>query len=168
MAPIAIQIGANRSQGAELSAEQRTAIIYALENRLSSQAKLAKEFGCHRNTIANTFKRWQERNDTKSRPRSGRPPKFNTRSRYLIKIYARRNPFWSYRALASRVTGSPSVNTIRRILKRSGIVRRLAKRKIPISRVLAFKRKRFARRWRSEFHTISALRNWIFSDKCSV
>ena len=57
MPSIAIQIGANRSQGAELSAEQRAAIIYALENKLSSQVKLAKEFGCHRNIIANTFKR---------------------------------------------------------------------------------------------------------------
>jgi transposase len=167
MASIAIRIGANRSQGAELSAEQRTAIIYALENRLSSQAKLAKEFGCHRNTIANTFKRWQERNDTKSRPRSGRPPKFNRRSRRLIKTHARRYPFWSYRALASRVTGTPSTDTIRRILKRSGIVRRLAKRKIPIGKVLAFKRKSFARRWRSEFYS-PAIRNWIFSDECSV
>lgn len=122
MASIAIRTGANRSQGARILAEQRTAIIYALENRLSSQTKLAKEFGCHRNTIANTYQSWLERNDTESRPRSGRPPKFKTRSRYLIEIYARQNPFGSYRALASRVTGALSKDTIRRVSKRSGIV----------------------------------------------
>lgn len=73
IASIEMQSGADRRQGAELSAEQRAAIVHALKNKLSTQAELSRKFGCHRNTIANTYKRWQERNDTESRPRTGRP-----------------------------------------------------------------------------------------------
>ena len=128
---------------------------------------MALQFRCHRNTIANTFKRYRERNDVKSRPRSGRPTKFNRRSRGLIKIKARRNPFTTYRALASSILGSPSIHTLRRILKTSGISRYLAKRKIPIGKVLIYKQRTFARRWRREFYR-ETIKNWIFSDKCSV
>lgn len=73
IASIEMQSGADRRQGAERSAEQRAAIVHALKNKLSTQAELSRKFGCHRNTIANTYKRWQERNDTVSRPRTGRP-----------------------------------------------------------------------------------------------
>lgn len=167
MASIATRLGANRSPGAELSSEQRSAIIYALEHGTISKAKLALQFGCHRNTIANTYKRYLQRNDVLSNPRIGRPLKFRRRARHHVQTLARRTPLSSYRVLATRILGSPSAQTIRRILKPLGILRRRTKRKIPIGRVLAFKRKAFARRWRREFHT-DAIKNWIFSDECSV
>ena len=81
IASIANTISRNRSQGAELSAKQQAAIIYAIEYKTTSQTKLALQFGCYRNIIANTFKRYQERKDLKSRPRTGRPKKFSNRSR---------------------------------------------------------------------------------------
>lgn len=164
---IRLNLGSKRSQGAELSPEQQAAIIYALENKLSNQTKLSLQFGCHRNTIANTFKRYLKWNDIKSRPQNGRPQKFTSQSRQLIKILARQNPFWFYQELTSKIPGSPYIKTIQQILKQSGIVRWLAKRKIPINRTLASKRRAFARHWRREFRT-DTIKNWIFSDKCSV
>ena len=123
MAPMATRSSSKRSQGAELSSKQRSEIIQALQNTKTSKRELARQFGCHPNTIANTFKRWQERNDVESRPRTGRPLKLSPRDCRVLKYSARRDPFRSYKSLASEVVGSPSIKTLRRYLKPFGITR---------------------------------------------
>ena len=57
MASIAIRNSSNRSRGAELSSEQRSMIIWAVENTKTPKAELARQFSCHPSTITNTIKR---------------------------------------------------------------------------------------------------------------
>jgi hypothetical protein len=57
--PISIEIGLNRPKTAELSTEQRSAILFSYKNSIT-QSKLAKEFRCSRRIIYNTLKRFIE------------------------------------------------------------------------------------------------------------
>jgi hypothetical protein len=57
--PILMEIGPKRRKKAELSPEQRSAIIHAYKNGIS-QSKLADNFSCTRKTIYNTLKRFKE------------------------------------------------------------------------------------------------------------
>jgi len=65
-------ISANRSPNEELSIEQRTAIL-ALRTIGKSLSKIVGVMGCARQTITRTIRRFIERNNVTSRPRSGYP-----------------------------------------------------------------------------------------------
>jgi transposase len=74
-----MEISSKRRKTAELSTEQRSAIIFGHKNGIS-QSKLANEFECSRRTIYNTLKRFEEYQLLENLPRTGRPPKLSTRA----------------------------------------------------------------------------------------
>jgi transposase len=155
-------MSSKRRKTAELSTEQRSAIIFGHKNGIS-QSKLANEFECSRRTIYNTLKRFEEYQLFESLPRTGRPPILSSRASTYLYLQARRHPFWTYKQLSAATPGHPSRSTIQRVLKQFGLGKWRSKRKIPIKPSLARKRLRFARKWRSE-----SFQSWIFSDECSV
>lgn len=121
-------ISANRGRKAELSLEQRSAIIHAHELG-RSPSKLVQEFGCARGTIYDTLNRFQQHRATQSLPRSGRAKSMSPRATHEVHRLARRNPKWSYLILRSQLSDPPSKTTIRRILDTYGLRRRRARRK---------------------------------------
>lgn len=102
-----------------------------------------------------------------SRPRSGRPRKFNDRTRRCIFQLARRHPRWTYAALGANIPGTDtrmSRSTIRRLLRTYGLRKWKSKKRIPLSKETAQKRVAFCREW-------AGFTEWeklIFSDECSV
>ena len=74
-----MKIGAKISKTAQLTAIQRSAIIYAHENS-ATQVQLANDFGCSRRTIYNTLKRYSEGEKLENREKSGRPPIISERA----------------------------------------------------------------------------------------
>lgn len=134
-----------RRPKADLSPEQRSAIIQALEAGQKAPA-LAKQFNCSPNTIRYTFKRFQQHSTVDSLPKSGRPPIFDDRATRSICRLARTNPHWSYKELCANHSLRPSRSTARRyVLKELR-----GKRKIPISKPLAKERVKVARKGRSK------------------
>ena len=157
-----MEIVPRRLKNAELSPIHRSAIYYAHKNGVS-QTKLANDFACSRRTIFTTIKRFQQHRTFDSLPRNGRPLLLSARSSNYLLLQARRHPFWTYKQLGAVLVENPSRSTIKRILSRFGLAKRLSKKKIPISKLLARKRLQFARKWRCE-----DFGSWIFSDECSV
>lgn len=156
-------ISGNRRRKAELSPEQRTAIISKHESG-HTPTKLACEFDCARSTIYDTLERFKQHNTVKSLPRSGRPIKISPRAARQIYQLARRNPNWSYLALRSQLPNPPCKSTIRSILIKYGLRKRRARKRIPLKVNSARARYRFALRW-LRYRTWD---RWIFSDECSV
>ncbi|KAJ5566307.1 transcriptional regulator family: Helix-turn-helix and Homeodomain-like HTH [Penicillium sp. DV-2018c] len=99
----------NRRQGAELSPEQRAAIIAKHED------------GCARSTIYDTLERFKQHNAVESLPRSGCPVKISNRAERQVYRLARRHPDWGYEALRSQIPDPPSKSTIRSILIKYGL-----------------------------------------------
>jgi DNA-binding MarR family transcriptional regulator len=132
--------GPARKRNGELSLDQRSSIIYAYLNGCTTQTKLANDFGCTRKTIYNTIKRFQQHQTVESRPRTGRPRKYNDRTRKFIYLQARRNPFYTYKKLSTVIPGHPSRTTILTTLKAYGIRKYRTKLKIPIERSLSRRR----------------------------
>lgn len=159
--------GPARKRNGELSLDQRSSIIYAYLNGCTTQTKLANDFGCTRKTIYNTIKRFQHHQTVESRPRTGRPRKYNDRTRKFIYLQARRNPFYTYKKLSTVIPGHPSRTTILTTLKAYGIRKYRTKLKIPIERSLARRRYRFIQKWKGVWSG-NGIRNWMFSDECSV
>jgi transposase len=141
------EISGNRRLRAELSTEQRSAIIIALEGGGSPTA-LAAEFGCARSAIYSTWERFQKHQTVESLPRSGRPSLISPRAKRQVYQLARRNPKWSYTTLRSQLPQIVSKSTIRSILIGSGLRKRRARRAIPLSADGARKRRKFALKWR--------------------
>lgn len=160
------EISGNRRRSAELSPEQRSAIVYARQMRVSI-AKLAEEFQRSNSTITRTVQRFEARADLKSHPRSGRPTKFTPSIRRRIFRLARKNPWWSYRVLRANTDGNPSRDTIRRILKTYQLHERRSRKRIPLTKQTARKRLQFTRNWR-DLAEGNSLEDIIFSDECSV
>lgn len=73
------EISANRRRNAELSTEQRSGILAALEAK-QSITQIAEIYNVTHQTVYNTRDRYL-RNLIKSRPRSGRPLKFSCQTR---------------------------------------------------------------------------------------
>lgn len=82
---------ADRKKDTELTPELRSAIVAAYQAGDTPQTQIAKQFGVHRNTVFKTIKRWREQNTNISRPRSGRPLKYDDRTRRLMARNAQRN-----------------------------------------------------------------------------
>jgi transposase len=73
------EISGNRRPKAELSPEQRIAIVYGKELGRSA-ISLAEEFGCGRTTIYDTWHRFQSHQTVDLLPRSGRPKLISPRA----------------------------------------------------------------------------------------
>lgn len=157
------EISGNRRPKAELSTEQRSAILAKLDIG-QSPTKLATEFNCARSTIYDTKKRFQNHHQVESLPRSGRPRLTSDRTRRLVYQLARRNPTWSYLTLRSQLPVSISRSSIIKILKPYGLNKRRVRRKIPLTPLVASIRRRFALKW----HRFRTWDQWIFSDECSI
>ena len=174
MDPLTAKLRANRRKNGELTPDQRLQIVHAITRLGAKTSTLAAEFGCTPKTIYNTIKRWRTHNSTESAIRKGRPPKFSARSHNLLYLQARRHPFYTYKQLGASVPGSPSRSTIKRILTRYCLAKRVSKKKIPISKALARIRLNWVRKWQrlgvgeENKGTELDLRQWIFSDECSV
>jgi transposase len=87
-----MKIGPNISKTAQLSTEQRSAIIHS-HSYGATQVQLANEFGCTRKTIFNTLKRFSEGEKLENREKSGRLSILSTRAYYYLYLLARRYPF---------------------------------------------------------------------------
>ena len=134
-----------RTPGAELSSEQRAA-IYSLSKASVSLSKLANDFTCNRKTIVATIKRFKTYQTFDSLPQNGRPKLLSVRGTNHLIILAHRHPFWTYKQLSATLAKNLSRSIIIRILAKVSLLKRLSKKKILISKLLARKRTRFARR----------------------
>ena len=78
-----MKIGPKNSKSAQLSTEQRVAIIYAYNNR-ATQVQLANDFSYTRKTIFNTIKRYSEDKKLENREKSSRPPILTKRAYHYV------------------------------------------------------------------------------------
>jgi transposase len=163
MSAFGTEISANRRRNAELSTEQRVYIIASLEAG-KSPTKIADIHNVARRTVYNTRDRWQRGNLIKSRPRSGRPPKFNDSTRRYIYRLARKHPRWSYSAIIADPDESISRSTIQRILRRYILRKWKSKKRIHLTADDARKRLIFCRKWAN----FDRWEDVIFSDECTV
>lgn len=83
--------GVDRKKGGELTPELRAAIVANYQAGDTSQAQIATQFGVYRNTVIRTIQGWRQQNTNISRPRSGRPLKYDGRSRRLMTRNKRRD-----------------------------------------------------------------------------
>jgi hypothetical protein len=163
------EISRNRGRNEELSLAIRASIISKWEMGVP-QTKLADEFGCHRNAIGKTIKRWKQYHTLESLPREGRPPLINRREKRLLVRIARKYPKLEYKKLMEDAGllhqhHPPSRLTIYRNLKSVGLTNHKCVKKPKLNRAHAALRLRFAREYRNF--------NWHrrvvkFSDECSV
>ena len=140
------EISGNRRKTEELSPEHRAALIGGLSAGQSPTA-IAKAFKISRTTVYRTIKRFQERNDLRSKPRTGRPRSLSTREERYIARIARRFPRISWRALVHMDSVNVSRSTIRRILRRKGIRKWLSKRRPKLTPIQARSWLAFCRYW---------------------
>ena len=157
------EISGNRRLTSELSPELCSAILYGLSIQ-KSPTQLATEFNVTCSTIYWTKNWWLATKTTKSRPRKGRPRKSSQSSKQYIYWLTHHFPTLSWRALAAGVSGSPSISTIKWILKGYHIKKWKSKKRIPLTRDTAWKWFWFARLW----HQYVGWKDWMFSDECSV
>lgn len=140
----------NRKGAIPLTEIQRQSIIQEVLNGVQYKV-LALRFGCHRNTIRNTFVRWKEQHNFYSRPRPGIKPRLNSRQRRLLVRYIRNNPArpWGEILLWCESTFGKKVsrNTVRRILKRSKLGHWRSCKRIFLNKVAIIQRNRFWRHW---------------------
>jgi hypothetical protein len=108
-------ISGNRRAKAEIPESTRSAIISAVKCG-ESQSEVARCFQVSRKTVFNTIQRFHQQNDFKSRSKSGRPRKYNDRTRRYVYLLVCRNPCLSWVALEDLAPGGLSKLTIRRIL----------------------------------------------------
>lgn len=160
------EISGNRRPKAELSPETRSAILYSLEKGISP-SKIAFDHRVSRSSIYYTKKRFQQTASIKSRPRSGRPAKINRRTRRYIFRLARKHPRWSYAAIGANIPSTNdylSKSTIKRVLRTYGLRKWKSKKRIPLNKETAKKRRAFCRNWAG----FDDWEKFIFSDECSA
>ena len=74
-----------------MTPELRTAIIAAFQAGGVPKTEIARQFHVNRKTVAEAIQRWWEHKTTSSRPRSGRPLKYDDRTRRLMARNAHRD-----------------------------------------------------------------------------
>lgn len=97
------------------------------------QTQVARRFNVHRNTIWNLWRRHQQTNHVRDRPRSGRPPVTTRRQDNWIRQTHLRHRFQPATTTAATIPGLRRISsqTVRRRLRRYGIIaRRPARRPI--------------------------------------
>ena len=96
------EISGNRMRGAELTSEQRVAIISKREEGVTVKELMA-EFKCGKSTIYNTINRWKSHRTTHALPRIGRPKALTQREERALWRAARKILKISYPDLALEV-----------------------------------------------------------------
>jgi len=114
-------LGYNRQKKDRLNESERYAIVQDVLNGVPYKT-LADRYSYHRNTIRNTFKRWKEQGNFKSRSTIGRKTRLTPRERRLLFRYIRKDPTrrWNNVLLYCQDTLSKKVsrNTIRRVFRK--------------------------------------------------
>jgi transposase len=140
------EISGNRQRNESLSPETRAAICACVAAG-QKKADIARAFRIDRKTIDRTLKRFSERNDFESRPRTGRPKALDARGeRYLVRL-ARQFAKVPWRALLHLDGGRVSIRTARRILQRHHLRKWRAKRRPKLTAMHAARRRAFCRFW---------------------
>ncbi|KAJ5781275.1 hypothetical protein N7457_006435 [Penicillium paradoxum] len=113
-----------RDKKPELSQVQRASIIQALANG-EPVAKIAKDFGIARTTVYHTKKRFRERGDLASQPRTGRPAK---RLKHFMAMHDYQPPRW----LELRLSMEGSRSRHQSVLHVARVLKRIATPRIPL------------------------------------
>ncbi len=87
----AYSLAPNRKRNESLNQFQRHCIVQDVLNGVQYKV-LAERYGCHRNTIRNTYLRWKNRRNLLNRPIPGRPLRLTPRERRLLFRYIRNSP----------------------------------------------------------------------------
>jgi transposase len=141
----------NRKRFQPLNKLQRQSIIQDVLNGVQVKV-LAERYGCHRNTIRNTIRRWKEQHNFDSRPRPGIKPRLEPRERRLLFRYMRRDPtrtwgdvlLYCEQAFGKKV----SRNTVRRALKSLKLGHWRSMKRIYLNKKAIIERNQFWRFWR--------------------
>ena len=137
----------SRKGNEPLSTEARAA-IYASVVADEDKTVIAHRFNINLSTVYDIMKRYSERKDFKSRPRSGRPRSLNARGeRYLVRL-ARRVPNASWRTLLQLSGNCVCERVARKILHRHHIRKCRPKRCPKLTPLRAKKRREFCRFWK--------------------
>ena len=136
------EITGTRKRNENLSPEVRAAIWASVEAG-EKKTDIARRFNVDRSTVDRTMKRFSERHDFKSRPRSGGPRSLSDRGeRYLVQL-ARRFPNVTWKTLLQLEGNSVSESTARKILRRHHIRKCRSKRRPKLTPPYAAKRLEF-------------------------
>jgi len=157
------EISGNTSLKSYLSNETRAQII-ALEESGQSAAQIASLLKVSRRTVFYTLKRFAERGDYQSRPKTGRPLLLRDRENRLIRREVKKNLFLTNKQLQTAVNPTISRGTLYGVLRPNGIRSRVAKKRPSLQRVQERKRLGFARLNYSSVNW----QNVIFSDESSI
>ena len=159
------EISNNIRRRPNLTPEQRGKIIGAREAG-STYAEITARYGVSKSIISYTINQAQNRNNGKSKLRSGRPCKLNTRTIRRIKHFINVFPRATYTEVKAGTGVTCSNKTIYRVLRHYGIIKWRAKKRPFLKPVHARARLLFARRY--GHHDAAWWRKVIFSDECSV
>ena len=114
------EISGNRPKNIELTPVQRGFIEGAIQFG-ASFSKVAESLNCSKGTISNTLRLASERHNGESKPRPGRPQKWDDRLEKRILRIIRLFPKWTYRQIREIIDTTFSKKTIYRILKKNSL-----------------------------------------------
>ncbi|XP_055903333.1 uncharacterized protein LOC129939369 [Eupeodes corollae] len=138
----------------EISSEVRK-IVIKLKNEGMSMAKIGKSLDLSKASVQTIIKNYNETGHYDSRPRSGRPRKLDDRTMRKVVRKVVENPKQSAIKLAAELQSFESITvhpeTVRRVLKRSGLSSRVARKKPLISSKNRIKRLEYAKKYDPTF-----------------
>src|SRR3954463_1848299 len=152
----------SRVPGAELSNDTKQRIVGRFAAG-QSQAQIAIEESLLPRTVSQTIRKTITRGTTQNNPRSGRPRLYDARTARLIVRIARKHPKWTYKQLQQETGLDLSRDTLRTILRDSGIINWRCKKRPHLTEVHVQLRLRWALANRNTDWS-----RWLFSDECSV
>jgi transposase len=150
-----------------LNREQQRVNIWTLREQGLSWNKISQMTGKDRKTIRRICKRVKESGSFKDKSRSGRPSKLSERDRRMVVGVLRKSPNKTAEAVRKEVLSSHNIKvcrkTIARVLKESGYVSRVKKKK-PF---LTSSHKKARLKWAKSHATwtVDEWRNVIWSDE---
>jgi transposase len=142
---------ANRVLNSPLSDETRSAIISAILNG-QAPGQVAARFECHRNTVTNIVRKWKRTHQFTPQPRTGAKRLFNDRQARALYRHIRNNPTLPFKAIVEwcerTIRQKPCRNTIKNVLRRTGLRHWKSLKRIFLSRSSVLRRVRFYQEWR--------------------
>lgn len=113
-------ISGNRKPGEELSPYLRGRIIGKYEEG-RNKAQIARDLKIPESTVRSTLCLDPQRNEGKTKSRSGAPPRYSQRTLRNVLLYTRKNPKCSYQDIRDHFRSEISNDTIRRLHEKHGI-----------------------------------------------
>jgi len=151
----------------QLTSEQRTQAILLIKQNFSSR-EIAAKVGCKSHTtILRLKEKYEETGKTENKPGSGRPRKLNERDdRTLIRRLMTNecsNAVQLQKSLKISDNIEVCTNTVRRALKRNGLVARVKRKKPLLSKKHRAKRLKFAKSYKD--WTVDEWNKIVWSDE---